>query len=160
MPWSLEICSSQCSPVHRVGIRCISNRDTHLYQPHNNSSVHLRTSTEVRRSGQITDEMRSSWRALRDSILSSPTCPPTILEWPCQEHRGPSLAASAPLMDISTPAYTNWFGSFCCLWVRRRKIDPLTTLFSIFQSIELPMEHMARWFANFCALLCFSHWKT
>ena len=70
VPWSLDICFSQRSPVHQVETHRISNRDIHLYPPHNNSSVHLRT-TYVRRSGRITDGRRSGWRTLRDSVLSS-----------------------------------------------------------------------------------------
>ena len=57
-----------CSPSRNHGI---SNQDTHLYPLHNKSSVHLTTTTEVRRSGRITDGMRSSRRALRDFVLSS-----------------------------------------------------------------------------------------
>jgi len=37
----MDICSSQHSPVHRVGMHGISNRDTHSYPMHNNLSVHL-----------------------------------------------------------------------------------------------------------------------
>jgi len=47
----------QRSTVHRVGVHGISNRDTYLYPPHNNSSVYL-TATAVRRSGRITDGMQ------------------------------------------------------------------------------------------------------
>ena len=39
---------------HSVLTRPASNRDTHLYPPHNNSSVHLTTTTYVRRTGRIT----------------------------------------------------------------------------------------------------------
>jgi len=42
---------------NRVGIHGISNRETHLYPPHNNSAVHL-ASIEVRRCGRITDVIR------------------------------------------------------------------------------------------------------
>jgi len=41
VPSSLDICSTQRSPVHLVGMQGISNRDTHLYRLHNNSSVRL-----------------------------------------------------------------------------------------------------------------------
>ena len=68
-----NICSTQRSPVHRVGMQGIWNRDTRLYPLHNNSSAHLTTITEVRRSGRITDGMRKEWRALRDPVLSSST---------------------------------------------------------------------------------------
>jgi len=40
-PWSLDIGSTQCSPVHRVGMHGISNRDIRLYSPRNNSSVQM-----------------------------------------------------------------------------------------------------------------------
>ena len=51
--WSLDICSTQHSPADRVGMHRITNRDTHFYPPHN-SSVHLTTTSEVRRSVWIT----------------------------------------------------------------------------------------------------------
>ena len=78
---------------HRVGIQGISNRDTLLHPPHNNSSVHL-TAIELRRSGQITDVMRSGWTTLWDSVFSFSTSAPTLLEWPFHEHRGSDLTAS------------------------------------------------------------------
>jgi len=59
VPWSLDICSTQRSPVHRVQIHGGSNRDTDLYPPHNISSVHLTTTTSVRRSGRIINGMQS-----------------------------------------------------------------------------------------------------
>ena len=59
VPWSLDTCSTQRSPVHRVQIHGGSNRDTHLYPPHNISSVHLTTTTYVRRSGRIINGVRS-----------------------------------------------------------------------------------------------------
>jgi len=52
---------------------------THLYPPHNNSSVHLKTTTYVRRSGRITDGMRSGGTMQPDSALLSPTLAPTLL---------------------------------------------------------------------------------
>jgi len=45
-PWRLD-----CSPVHRLGMHGASNRDSHLYSPHNSSSVQISTIIEVRRSG-------------------------------------------------------------------------------------------------------------
>ena len=88
VPWSLDICSTQCSPVHRVGMHDIFHRDTQLYPQHNNSSLELTTTTEVWRSGRINDGMRSGWRTLRGSTLSSMTSAPPFLEWPRQEQRG------------------------------------------------------------------------
>ena len=55
---------------NRVGIHGISNLDTHLYPPHNNSSFLLATN-EVRRCGRITDVIRRCWTILRDSVFSS-----------------------------------------------------------------------------------------
>ena len=55
-----------CPPSRNHGM---SNQDTHLYPLHSKSSVHLTATTEVRRSGQIIDRMRSSRRALRDSYF-------------------------------------------------------------------------------------------
>jgi len=72
----------------------------HLISPSDDNNI-------VRRSGWITDGMRSGWRTLRDSVLSSPTSPPTLLECPCQEQRGSDLTTSAPLSNVSTPAYAN-----------------------------------------------------
>jgi len=54
-----------------------SNRDTHLYPPHSNSSVYLTTTTYVRRSGRITDGMQSGRTIPQDSAFSSPTPEPT-----------------------------------------------------------------------------------
>jgi len=56
----------------------ISNLDTHLHLLRNNSLVHLTTIIEMWRFGQITIGMRKGWRALRNSVLSSPTHPPEI----------------------------------------------------------------------------------
>jgi len=69
--WSLNTCSIQRSPVHRVQMHDPSNRDTHLYPPHNNSSVYLTTITYMRRSGRITSGMRSGRTTLQDCALSS-----------------------------------------------------------------------------------------
>jgi len=57
VPWSLDICSTQRSPIHREQTQGASNRDTHLYPPHNNSSFFL-TTTYVRRTGRIINGMR------------------------------------------------------------------------------------------------------
>jgi len=63
-----------------------SNRDTHLFPP-DNSSVHLMTITEARRSGRITNEMWKGWRAPWDFVISSPihpsgmSLPKTAWDW-------------------------------------------------------------------------------
>jgi len=75
--WNLDICHTQHSPVHRVQTHGASNRDTHLYSPHNISSVHLTTTTYVRRSERITSDMRRGRTTPQDSAFSSPTPAPT-----------------------------------------------------------------------------------
>jgi len=47
----------------------VSNRDVRFSLPHNNSSVHPTTTTEVQRSGRITDGMQSGCRTPRDSTF-------------------------------------------------------------------------------------------
>ena len=55
MPWSLDTCSTQCSPDRRMQLHGASNRDTHLYPPQNIKSVFLTATTYVRRIGRITN---------------------------------------------------------------------------------------------------------
>ena len=86
--------------------RHLKYRDTHLYPPHNNPSVHLTTTTEMRRSRRITDEMQRGWRTSPDSVLSFTTSAPTLLEWPYQEQHGCVLTASALVSDFFAPAHT------------------------------------------------------
>ena len=81
--WSHTASSTPCHgawtsvplSVHRVQMHDASNRDTHLYTPHNNS-VHLTTTTYVRRSGRITNGMRCGRTTPQDSAFSSPTPAP------------------------------------------------------------------------------------
>ena len=76
MPWSLEICSTQCSLIHQVGKHSISNQDTYLYLSHKNSSVHL-TTTYMRCSSWITDvEWLDNPTRLYSFILDTGTRPP------------------------------------------------------------------------------------
>jgi len=139
MTWSLDICSTQRSPVHRVQKHSASNRDTHLYSPHNNSSVYL-TTTYVRRSERIFNGMRSGRTTPQDSAFSFQTPVPTFLEWPSQEEPGSGLSASAPVLDVSAPACTNG------VWPPLRsvsvaQINKLSTMLSSnVQSIDLPMD--------------------
>ena len=76
VPWSLDICSTQLSHAHRVRTHGATNRDTHLYPPHNISSVYLTKTTYVRRSERITNGMRSGRTTPQDSAFSSPTPAP------------------------------------------------------------------------------------
>ena len=99
---------TQCSPVHPMGMHGVSNRDTHLCPPQNNSSIHVITTSEVRRSWHFTNGMRSGWTTLHDSvILSSPTSAPTHREWPFRQQRGFDLTTSALVSDVSALACTN-----------------------------------------------------
>jgi len=50
---------TQRSPVQRVQMHGVSNRDTHLYPPHNNPSFYLTITTYVRRTGRITNGKRT-----------------------------------------------------------------------------------------------------
>ena len=55
--------------VHRAQLHGASNRDTHLYPPHNNSSVFLTITIHVRRSGRIINGMRCGQTTPQDSAL-------------------------------------------------------------------------------------------
>ena len=141
VPWSLDICSTQRSLVHRVQTHGVSNRDIHLYPPHNISSVH--PTTYVRHSGRITNGMRGGRTAPQDSAFSSPTLAPTIPVWPSQEEPGSDSTASAPVSDVSTPACTNGV----CPPLRpvsvAQKNKPSAMLSSNVQSVDLLMDCMA-----------------
>jgi len=118
-----------------------SNRGTRLYPPHNISSVHLSiTYSEVRRFGRFTNGMRSGRTILREFVLPSPTLAPTLLAWICQEQHGSCITASAPVLDVSAPAYTNGV----CTLLRPvsvvQKNKPPTMLSSNVPSIDLCMD--------------------
>jgi len=121
----------------------IWNRDTHLYLPHNKLSLHLTTATEVQRSGRIAVGMWSGWTTLQDSVLSSPTPAPTLLELPFREQRGFGLTASATISDGSAPDYKNRSWPLLQLVSVAQKNRPLTMLYFTVQSIDLPMDCMA-----------------
>ena len=139
-PW---LCSLLFSFLNKALLRsCSIELLHHLYPPHNISSIHLTTTTEMRRSGRIIDGMRSGWRTLRDSVglFSSPTPEPTSqndipkTSWVRQ-------STSSPVSDVSAPASTNrGMGSFCALWVWRRRMDRLPRCPSLY--IDLPIESM------------------
>ena len=70
----MDTCSTQRSPVHRVQLHSASNRDTHLYPPHNTSSVFLTTTTTyVRRSGRVINGTWSGRTTPQDSALQFQT---------------------------------------------------------------------------------------
>jgi len=143
VPWSLDICSTQHSPVHRVQPQGASNRDTHLYPSHNNSSVYLTITTYVRRARRITNGTRSGRTTLKDSALSSPTPAPSPSELPSQGQPGSGSTASAPVSDASAPACTNG------VWNLLRRVSvaqtnkPPTILSSNAQSADHLMDYTA-----------------
>ena len=69
--WSHTISRTPCHGVHRVQLHGPSNRDTHLYPPHSNSSASLTPTTYVRRSGRIINGTRSGRTTPQDSALNS-----------------------------------------------------------------------------------------
>ena len=86
--------------------------DTPICTCHNNSSVHLTTTSKLWGFRRITDGMQSGWKTLQDSILSSSRCATTLLDGPCQEQLGSGLSASALVLDIPAAAYANGGGLF------------------------------------------------
>ena len=90
-----------------------------------------------------------------------PELAPNLLEWPCQEQRtvGPVLTASAPVSDISVPAYTNGTSPPLRPVTVAQRNRPLTMLSLTVQSINLPMERIVetvrdeetiKWLLNTC----------
>ena len=97
--------STQRSPVHRVQLHCASNWDTHLYPPHNNSSVFLTITTYVRRSGRIINRTWSGRTTPQDSALQFQTPAHTRPEWPSQEEPGsaqppPHRCRTFPILPV------------------------------------------------------------
>jgi len=82
----------------------------------------------------------SSCATLRDSILSSPTPVPTLLEWLLREQRGFGLTASAPVSDVSASACTNGVWPPLRPVSAAQKSKPSTMSSSNVQSIDLPMD--------------------
>ena len=121
--WSLDTCSTQCSPIHQVQMHGASNRDTHFYSPHNNSSFHQTTTTYVWHTGQIHNGMGRGCIILQDSTLLSVTLAPTLLEWSSQVQHGSDLTTSTPVSDVCAPACTMGYGLFCGLWVWCRRTN-------------------------------------
>ena len=120
----------------------LPNRDTHLYSPHNISSVYLTTTTCVRRSGRITSGMRSDWTTPQNIFIPDTGTHPSP-EWPSQEEPGSGSIASAPVSNVSAPAFTNG------VWPPLRHVSvaqrnkPLTMLSSNVQSTDLLIDCMA-----------------
>jgi len=81
-----------------------------------------------------------SWRALRDSVLSSP-CHPPGMALP-KEQRGSGSIASAPVSHVSAPAYANGVWPPLCLVSVAQKIKLLTIV--VFQCPFHPPPHGAQ----------------
>jgi len=103
-----------------------------LYTPQNISSVNLTTTKYVRRTGWITNRMRSGQTNSQGFAFLSPT-PAPPLEWPSQEQLGSDLTACAPVSDVSASACTvqMGYGFLCDLWVwsrwtNRRPCPPMS----------------------------------
>ena len=122
------------------------------YPANNNSSVHMTTTTEVGRTGRMTDK-NAEWleNTTRLSTLS-PKSAPTLLERSSQTQCGSGLNASAPVSDVSAPAY---YGCFRGLWEWRKGTDCWPSLSNPSTSLRkhdlkiLPDETIA-WLLNTC----------
>jgi len=128
-----------------VSIKCRKGRATWRHLPS--------SPTEVRRSGRITDGMRSCWRTQWDSVLSSPTSAPTLPKWPCQEQHGSGLTACASVSVVERipPAYTVWPLLQLVSVAQKR---PSTMLSSNVQCIHLSMDSfsdVSGWWDNWMA---------
>ena len=143
VPWSLDICSTQRSPIHQVQTQGASNRDTHLYPPHNISVLHL-TTTYVRRTGRVINGMQS-WRTTHNTPYFHPRHrhPPTRND-PPKKILGSGLTASAPVSDISAPACTNGVRPLfaACEWAQKDKRS--TVWFSYVPKVDV----VNSWFAH------------
>ena len=143
MPWGLDIWSRHGWPVHWVEMHSISK-----YDPFASAAERLISSsldnTEVWWSGRITGGWQSRWRTLCDSLLSSLTSAPTLQGCLCQDQRGTSLTTSAPVSNLSTPAYKYEVWPFCSLLGTEKQTVYHVVL--TVQSIDLPMENKAWWF--------------
>jgi len=121
--WSLDTCSTQHSLVHRVQMHGASNRDSHLYQPHNNVSVYLTTTTYVRRTGRITTGRRSGWTTLLDSVLSSPTSAHTPWNDPPKNSVSPAQPPPHLCRTLLLLLAQMGYGLLCGLKVCRRRTN-------------------------------------
>jgi len=133
--------------LHSVtGWECTASPiETPIYPPYNNSSAHLKTTTEVRCFGWIIDE----WGVVGEQnktlyFFPRHRYPPSRNSpWACQEQRGSGLTASAPLSDVFVPAYKNVAWPLLRLVSVAQRHRQLTMLSFTVQSIDLPVECMA-----------------
>jgi len=117
MPWSLDICSTQCSPVHRVRMHGISNRGTHLHLPHNNSSFNRTTTCMC----GVLDGSQVECGVVGEHY-GTPYFYPRHRNPPSQEHSGSGLIASHLCrMFLLLLTKQIGYGPFCGLWVWRKR---------------------------------------
>ena len=81
IPHAMEPIHLHSALTRRVRMHGTSNRDIHLYPLHNNSSVHLTTTTYVQHSGWITSGMQSGWTTPQDFAFSFQMLAHTLSEW-------------------------------------------------------------------------------
>ena len=116
VPWSLDTCSTQRSPVHLVQLHSALNRDTYLYPSVFLSSVYMFfwqqlisfSDNNIHAAQWADPQWNAEW-------VENPTRLPTSIpdpgthtpEWPSQEEPESGSTASAPVSDVSAPACTN-----------------------------------------------------
>ena len=146
VPWGLNTCSTQRSPVHRVLMHGASNRDTHLHPLYDNSLVYLTITTYVRRSRRVTSGVRVGEQPYKTLRFFSPTPTPNYSELPSQEEPGSNLTASALVSEVSAIACTSgvWPPLRSVSVVQKNKLSTMVS--SNVQSIELLMDCTARRF--------------
>ena len=105
--------------MHWVGRHSIWNQVTHLHSSHNNSSAHLVT-TYVRHTDH---QWNAEWLDNTTRLCTFIPDTGTHLEWSFRKPPGFSLTAFAPMLYVSTPGYTNGYGSPCSLWVLWRRTN-------------------------------------
>ena len=123
----------------RANARCLESRQSFV-PAEQQSSVRLMTTTEVRRSGRITDRMRSFWTTLRDSVLSPPTLAPTLLEWLCQGQRGSGFNHLRTGVGHFRSCLHKWVRPLLKFVSVAQKNKLSTMLSSNVQSIDFPVD--------------------
>ena len=154
VPWSLDTCSTQRSSVHRVQIHGALNRDIHLYQPHNRSSVFLATTTYTR--GALGGSSMEC--GVGGQPHKTPRFHPRHRYPPSQEESGSCSTASAPVSGLSAPACTNGVWPLLRAVSVAQKNKPSTMLSSNVQStsphglhgLTVLADETTEWLLNTC----------
>ena len=132
--WSHTVSSTRChiawtsaplSAHHRVQTHGVSNWNTHLYPPHNISSVYLTTTTYVRRGGRITNGIgtRSGRTVPQDSAFSSPIPAPNPRKDPPSKSLGPAQPPPYRCRTFPLLLVQMGYGLPCSLWVWHRRTN-------------------------------------